>query len=33
MKITVFGAGAIGGHLAARFGQLAENRVSVVDKG
>ena len=33
MKITVFGAGAIGGHLAARFGQLPENHVSVVDKG
>ena len=32
-KITVFGAGAIGGHLAARLGQPAEHSVSIVDKG
>ena len=33
MRVCVFGAGAIGGHLAARFAQAADMHVSVVARG
>lgn len=33
MRVCVYGAGAIGGHLAVRLGQVAGNRVQVVARG
>ncbi|MDB5412424.1 MAG: 2-dehydropantoate 2-reductase, partial [Rubritepida sp.] len=33
MKVTVFGAGAIGSHVAARFAQAGKSEVSVISRG